>query len=47
MEAPVPGRGYHMSKGTETLSTEWAENVPQDIGFAVGIARETMGTLGF
>lgn len=43
----IQGRSYQMSKGTEMVNTEGAENVPPGIGFPVGVAREAWALQAF
>lgn len=38
MEQTIQGRGEHVSEGMESTSMEWAENVPEGIGCAAGVA---------
>ena len=45
VEESIQGRGEHMSEGMKCTSMEWAGNVPEGIGFAAGVARETTGAL--
>lgn len=42
----LQGRSYQMSKGTEMVNTEGAENVPPGIGFPRGCGSRGMGTTG-
>ena len=38
VEERIQSRSYQMSQGTETVTTEGANNVPQGEGFLAGLA---------